>query len=402
MPSTAPLARAALTNDADWRDAADRVFSSLNGVHPDVLFLFASHHHAEHYAGILHEAKRRLQAPIVIGCSGVGVVGGNRELERQPALAALGLVLPGAKLATARLTQQSIEAARDAERWASLTGVDAADVNGWLVFADPFRIDGDAMLDALSAAYPGATVMGGFASPAPEDRRTWLFMDRELFHDGAVALAIGGGYELFPVVSQGCDPIGDAWTITGVQSHWIETISNRPAVHVLAETLNALPEEIRERAQRNLLIGLAVDEYRSEFMRGDFLIRNIVGLDQASGALAVGTLPRVGQTVQFQMRDAATADLDLSLHLKQTRHQLGDRTPVAGLLCTCNGRGEQLFGQPHHDALAIGRAFGALPLAGLFCAGEIGPVGGRSVVHGFTACLALIVQNAEAARQRTE
>jgi small ligand-binding sensory domain FIST len=340
---------------------------------------------------MLHETKQRLPAPIVIGCSGVGIVGMERELERQPALALLGLSLPGAKLATVRLTAESIDSAQDAARWAHEMGVDPADVSGWLVFADPFRLDGDGLLDRLSAAYPNAQIVGGFASPGPDDRRTWLFLNGELHQDGAVALAIGGAYELIPIVSQGCDPIGEAWTITGVQAHWIETISNRPAVQVLAETLNALPEEIRARAQRNLLVGLAADEYRTEFLRGDYLIRNIIGIDQSSGAIAVGTIPRIGQTVQFQMRDAATADLDLSLHLDQARLQLNRRTAVAGLLCTCNGRGEGLFGQPHHDALAISRKLGALPLAGLFCAGEIGPVAGRSVVHGFTASLALIV-----------
>lgn len=391
MTITTPLARTALANDADWSVALDRTLTPLTGHHSDVVFLFASQHHAEHFTEILQETNRRLHAPIVIGCSGIGIVGVEQELERQPALAALALSLPGAKLATARLTQQSIDAAQSAEGLPHQTRVDPADVNGWLIFADPFHLDGDAMLGAISTAYPNAQIMGGFASPGPDDRRTWLFLNDEVHQDGAVALAIGGAYELLPIVSQGCDPIGEAWTITGVQAHWIETISNRPAVQILAETLNALPEEMRTRAQRNLLIGLAADEYRTEFLRGDFLIRNIIGIDQASGAIAVGTLPRVGQTVQFQMRDAATADLDLSLHLEQARLQLNRRAPVAGLLCTCNGRGAGLFGQPHHDALAIGRKLGALPLAGLFCAGEIGPVAGRSVVHGFTASLALIV-----------
>lgn len=387
MTSQTPLARAALTNDADWELSLDRALVSLTGIEPDVLFVFASHHHADYYGEILQMAGRRLPAKAVIGCSGVGIAGMERELEHQPALALLALALPGAKIATARFTQQSF----DSPDWPLQTGIDPADANGWLILADPFRLDGDAMVDAFAAAYPGAQIVGGFASPSPADRRTWLFLNGEIYQDGAVALAIGGPYDLLPIVSQGCDPIGEPWTITSVQAHWIETISNRPAVQVLAETLNALPAELRARAQRNLLVGLAVDEYRSDFLRGDFLIRNLIGLDQESGAIAVGTLPRVGQTIQFQMRDAATADLDLSLHLEQGRLQLNRRSPIAGLLFTCNGRGAGLFGQPHHDALAIARKFGGLPLAGLFCAGEFGPVAGRTAVHGFTASLALIV-----------
>jgi small ligand-binding sensory domain FIST len=315
----------------------------------------------------------------------------DRELENQPALAVLALSLPGASLSAVRITQGMVDADPDGVDLSRRIEVGAQDVNGWLLFADPFRIDGDGLLAALSKAYPGSPIVGGFASPGPEDRTTWLFLNGDLYSDGAVGLAIGGGYHLIPMVSQGCDPIGEAWTVTGTQSQWVDTISNRPAVEVLAETLSGLPEDIRARAQRNLLIGLAVDEYRHEFLRGDFLVRNLVGIDQGSGAIAVGTLPRVGQTVQFQMRDAATADLDLALHLEHTRLELAGRTPVAGVLCTCNGRGAGLFGTPHHDAIAINKKLGGLPVAGLFCSGEIGPIAKQSYVHGFTASLALIV-----------
>jgi hypothetical protein len=219
-----------------------------------------------------------------------------------------------------------------------------------------------------------------------------VFLNGEAYADGGVGLGIGGGYGLVPLVSQGCEPIGEAWTITGVQDHWIETISNRPAVDVLVETLSALPEELQPRAQQNLVVGIAADEYRHEFVRGDFLVRNLIGLDRGSGAIAIGALPRLGQTIQFQVRDAATADLDLTLMLDDLRPRLAGRRPLAAVLNSCNGRGVGLFGSSHHDATAIDRKLGPLPLAGLFCAGEIGPVGTTSYLHGFTASLGLIVR----------
>jgi small ligand-binding sensory domain FIST len=364
---------------------------SLAGLRPDALLLFASYAYAEHFPALLTEAARETGAPVVIGCSAMGVIGMDRELERHPALALLGLSLPGAIVSTARITQSAIDADPEGVELATTLGIAPGDVDGWLLFADPFRLDGEGLIAALSAAYPGATISGGLASPSAEERRTWLFLDGEVYTDGAVLLGIGGDYEIVPVVSQGCDPIGEPWTVSGVQSSWIESISNRPALTVLAETVDGLAEDLRLRAQRNLLVGLAADEYRQHFLRGDFLIRNIVGADQTTGSIAVGAVPRVGQTIQFQVRDAATADLDLTLMLEQTRHRLGGRQPVAGVLCTCNGRGIGLFGSPHHDANAIARKFGALPVAGCFCAGEIGPIGGASHVHGFTASLALIV-----------
>jgi small ligand-binding sensory domain FIST len=391
MITSSPVARATIANDADWRVALPRLLNPLAGIASDAVFLFASYHHSAAFGDMLSEVRRHTGSPVVVGCSGMGIVGMDRELENQPAISLLSLSLPGAKLGVARFTQGMIDADPEGSDLGRRIGISRDDVNGWLLFADPFRIDGDGLLAALSKAYPGAPISGGFASPGPEDRRTWIFLNGELYSDGAVGLAVGGDYELLPIVSQGCDPIGEAWTVTGTQSQWIDTISNRPALEVLAETLGGLPADIRDRAQRNLLMGLAVDEYRHEFLRGDFLIRNLVGIDQASGAIAVGTLPRVGQTVQFQMRDAATADLDLSLHLEHARVELAGRIPVAGVLCTCNGRGAGLFGTPHHDAISIGKKLPGMPLAGLFCAGEIGPIGNESFVHGFTASLALIV-----------
>lgn len=392
MTVTTPLARATITADPDWRVALERGLTSLAGVRPDALFIFASNQHAAHFTDLLEVAWRTTRAPIVLGCSGAGIIGMERELEGQPAISLLALSLPDGKLSSARIGQSLLDMSPDGSGWPARLGIAREDVNGWLIFADPFRVDGEALLTGLEGAYPGTRIVGGFASPGPEDRRTWVFLNGEIYADGAVALGIGGNYELIPVVSQGCDPIGQAWTITSVQSHWIETISNRPAVQVLAETLNGLPQEIRLRAQRNLLAGIAADEYRHEFLRGDFLIRNIIGIDQLSGAVAVASMPRVGQTIQFQMRDAVTADLDLNLMLDQARLKIGPRQTVAAVLCACNGRGANLFGMPHHDANAIARKLRDIPLAGLFCAGELGPVGTKTFVHAFTASLGVIVR----------
>lgn len=391
MVVSLPLSRATVTNDTDWRIALRRALPSLAGLRPEVVLLFASDHYADAFPELLEETARATGARSVIGCASGGVIGMDRELERQPGLALLGLALPGATIRTVRFTQSMFDDDPEGNDLASRIGIAPADVNGWLLFADPYRLDGEGMLATLAAAYPGVTICGGMSSPGEEQRRPWLFLDGRVYHDGAVGLAIGGDYEIVPVVSQGCEPVGEPWTVTGVQSYWIETISNRPALSVATETLAWLPAEVRLQAQRNLLVGLAVDEYRHQYVRGDFLVRNIVGADQATGSIAVGTTPRVGQTIQFQMRDAATAELDLTHLLEQTRQTLSGRQPVAGVLCTCNGRGIGLFGSPNHDASAIARRFPSLPLAGCFCAGEFGPIGGVSHLLGFTASLALIV-----------
>ena len=411
MNDRVPAARVALVAGDDWRIALQQAFDETAGFAPDITLLFASSAFASDFSELLVAARRLSSAPTLIGCSGAGIIGPERELEDQSAIALLQLALPGATLRTVRFDQGQLAEGSFAERAVVPLGDDPSDfedsspaeasppfgvgrdeVNGWLVFADPFHMQCEQLVATLSDSYPGTPIMGGLASADPFERRSWLFLNEEVYIDGAVGLAIGGPYSLVPLVSQGCQPIGEPWTITATHDNWVETISNRPAAQVMAETLTALPPENQARAQRNLVVGLAVDEYRHEFARGDFLIRNMIGYDGETGALAIGALPRPGQTIQFQTRDAATADLDLSLLLDQLRDRIYGRGAVAAVLCTCNGRGVGLFGTPNHDAEAIAKRLGSLPLAGLFCNGEIGPVGRRSFVHGFTASLAVIVQ----------
>jgi small ligand-binding sensory domain FIST len=184
-------------------------------------------------------------------------------------------------------------------------------------------------------------------------------------------------------------PIGRPWIVTGAHENLIETIAGRPAIEVLVETLRELDEETRARAQSNLLVGLAMDEYQEQHGIGDFLIRNLLGYQQESGAIAVSALPRAGQTVQFQLRDARAADEHLRLQLAAARARLGEASAGAALLCSCNGRGARLFGPIDHDPNTLAEALGDVPVAGLFCNGEIGPVGGRNYLHGFTATIAL-------------
>ncbi|HKV44803.1 MAG TPA: FIST C-terminal domain-containing protein [bacterium] len=207
---------------------------------------------------------------------------------------------------------------------------------------------------------------------------------------GAVALALGGPYEV-TIVSQGCTPIGEPWTITGASGNVIETIAGHPAYRVQQHTVDALPEGIRQRARDNLFLGLAIDERREDWRRGDFLIRNFPAADAEAGTLTVGALPRPGQTLQFQLRDREAADEDLGVLLEAARAGLGDRPSIGALLCACNGRGRGLFGAPDHDARAVADRLGPVPLAGCFCNGEVGPVGSRNFLHGYTASIGLIV-----------
>jgi small ligand-binding sensory domain FIST len=364
--------------------ALDEALAQLRGQTPDLVLLFASAVFAEHYPELLQRAAERTAATELVGCSASGVIGGERELEDQPGIAALALRLPpGSVLSSVHVTPEEIQSVPD---WPERLAIAPRTCGGLVVLADPFTTDIAPLIARLEQEYPGAPIMGGLATGAPGLQRTYVFRGRRAAAQGAVIIALGGAVRLRPVVSQGCEPIGQPWTITDAAGHIVKGIGGRPAYQVLLETVRALSPALRERVTGNLLVGLAMDEYRDRFGRGDFLIRNLMGVDPASGAIAVAAQVGVGQTLQFQIRDAHAADQEL-------RHMLAaERTSAAGaaLLFACNGRGVGLFGTPDHDAHTVHELLGPLPLAGLFCNGEIGPVGMRTYVHGFTASLALI------------
>jgi small ligand-binding sensory domain FIST len=200
--------------------------------------------------------------------------------------------------------------------------------------------------------------------------------------------------DLVGVTSQDCTPIGETWTLTKVEQNIIREIGNRPAYEVLAETVSGLTPDEQTKVRGNLFLGLVINEYLEDFHRGDFLIRNLLAADPRSGSIAVGALPRLGQTIQFQRRSAAAATEDLTELLSRRKAGLALTPIYGGCLCSCNGRGKHLFGKPDHDARLVQEQVGPIGLAGFFCNGEIGPVGEKNFLHGYTASLALFVQKA--------
>ena len=389
-------AQAAIVRRDDWEGALEEALDGTATVassagHADLVFLFANHAYAPNFSAMVQRVHAATRARVLIGCSGQGIIGNAQEIEGKPAVSVLTSSLPGIEMRPVRFTQTDLERCAGPDDWHYLTGVRPDDVNAWVIFADPFTLDAERLLEALSNAYPGKPLVGGLASGDVRSQQTHLFQGDQVHGDGAVAVAIGGDFTIQTVVSQGADPIGETWTITAAEGNLVKEIGHKPALEVVAKTLNTLAPEDQSRARNNLLVGLAMDEYRDDFARGSFLIRNIVGIDPNSGAIAIGARPRIGQTFQLHLRDDRAADADLRALLGRAKLDLGDRKPACALLCSCNGRGVGLFGYPDHDARMISEQLGIEQLAGFFCNGEIGPVGSQNYLHGYTACVALVV-----------
>ena len=340
---------------------------------------------------VLEILRLHARIPLLIGCSSQSLIANGEELEDQAGIVLQLYHLPDAQLHGVHFDQDDLESLQGPEAWQQKSGVPATQCRGWLVFADPFHLEGEAWLREWNAAYSGIPSVGGLASGVYEDQRTQLYLNGEVFESGVVAVSLGGGVRLECVISQGCTPIGAPWTVTRADRNFILTIANRPAYQVLVDTFNGLPQEEQSRAHGNLFVGFASSEYVDEFQRGDFLVRNLLGADPNNGILAVGALPRPGQTIQFHRRDAKSATEDLTVCLARARQRLRGETILGGVLGICNGRGLRLFGKPNHDAGLIQEQLGPLSVSGFFCNGELGPVGGRNFLHGYTASLGLIV-----------
>jgi small ligand-binding sensory domain FIST len=381
-------------DDEKLRLWAQSLRGQLRAARVSLGLVFMTPQYFDQAAQILEVLRVNAQIPLLLGCSGGGLIIGGREIEDQRGLVVSLFALPGAELHGVHFTQEQVEQSGGPEAWHAITGLSPDRVNGWLVFADPFTLDAESWLTDWNEAYPGKPIQGGLAGGDPTRQRVQLYLNGAVHEEGGVGVAVGGRVELLSLISQGCTPIGETWTITKVENNFIREIANRPAYEVLAETFNQLSDEEQNQARGNLFIGLVVNEYLEDFHRGDFLVRNILGGDPQSDSVAVGALPRTGQTMQFQRRDAAAATEDMNALLDRLLPRLKDRVIYGGCLFDCNGRGRHLFGQPDHDARLVQEKAGPLELTGFFCNGEIGPVGPRNFLHGYTASLALFADQA--------
>jgi small ligand-binding sensory domain FIST len=384
---------AAVSTAYDARQAIDEVcaqaMSALGNIQPELAVVCYSPHHVDSAGPIARLLHGKLQPGCLVGCVGESIVGNAREIEQDPALSLwLGNWAGRASLEAFRLQMSQTPDGFTLLGWPDGI-IDAVPAKSlMLTLGDPYTFPmTEIFLPRLNEDSPGLAAIGGMASNPMGPSVNNLIFNDEAVGEGAVGVLLQGDFSWRSVVSQGCRPIGRPLVVTKGQENIVVELSGKTPLDYLRSLHEELSDSDRQLFERGLLIGVAISEYRETFGRGDFIVRNLLGLDRDSGAMAINDRIRIGQTVQFQVRDAASADEDLQLLLHSSRES-GLR-PAGGLLFTCNGRGRRLFSQPNHDANCIQQEFGPLPLAGFFAAGELGPVAGKNFIHGFTASIAL-------------
>jgi small ligand-binding sensory domain FIST len=361
----------------------------LGGASPDLVLAFVSPNHRAVWDAVPRLLGDAFPGAVRVGCSAGGVIGGGHEVENAGAISLAGAVLPGARVEGFRLDPGSEpDDTTDATRWAGRLPVSPGTTPTIVLLPDPFTCEAERLVDVIDRGLEGATVVGGLASGARQAGTNMVFSDRGAWGNGAVGLAIEGGHRLDTIVAQGCRPVGNPMFITGCERHLVTELDGRPPLEILHELFSELDERDQELLRYSLFLGVVMRPEGVRHGHGDFLIRNLAGIDATTGALRVAATVAPGQVVQFHLRDRVTSAQDLQDHLEAFR----DRSPGGlggGLMFSCLGRGTNLYGEPDHDSRLIREVLGELPVGGFFCNGEIGPVQGRTFVHGYTSALAV-------------
>ncbi|MBI1731837.1 MAG: FIST C-terminal domain-containing protein [Gammaproteobacteria bacterium] len=375
--------------DAAPGELAAQVLSAL-GTAPDLAFLFASDHYRPGFAQLPASLRMELGGGVLVGCSASGVIGGGEEIEQRPAIGLVAARLPGVVVDAWAVTADSLApGSRHSRRCTELADRLGAEPARFVLLVDPFTFPAEQLLRSLEQAFPASVIAGGLASGGRAPGEVALFLDDATYRSGALLVSLGGDIEMRTAVAQGCRPVGDPLFVSACDGNLIKGLDGQPPIEILRSLFARLDENDRAVMQHSLFVGIAMREGRTQYDPGDWLIRNIAGMDPATGAIWVGADLREKQVIQFHLRDARTAAEDLERVLDRLRAQSGEVPPLGALLFSCTGRGQGLFGAAGHDSGMFHRRIGAVPLGGFFCNGEIGPVGGRTFLHGYTSAFAV-------------
>jgi small ligand-binding sensory domain FIST len=380
------------------RALVSQTLDQMDGLPVDLALVFLSPHFKQDSPQISEGLRAALNPRVLTGCTAEGVIGRDHEIEEQPAISLVAAHLPGVDLVP--FTLHGIDwnnMLRQEENFKELVGA-PEDARLAILLAEPLTTPIDGTLRAFNAFYEGLPVIGGMVSGSQRRGENALLLNDRITTDGAVGVILAGDVAVDVIVSQGCRPIGKPFKVTAAHRNMILSLEGQPPLSQFQRMVVDLSEEDRELIQRNgLFVGLAIDRHQTALSRGDFLIRSVIGTDQSTGMIAVGSLISPGETIQFHVRDAITATEDLDLML--ATQELFE--PARGaFLFSCNGRGTSLYNHPDGDIATIQEALGGVDIAGFFCAGEIGPIGGKNFLHGHTASLVLFRTPDEALQLR--
>jgi len=368
---------------------------SLGQKSPDLAFLFFSSLFSEEANALQALVQEKISPRHLVGCMNNGVIGNTEEFEEQQAIILWSAVLPDVTMTPIRLTAYEHDGRLSLKGWPQ-DFQSHTQRPYFFLLADPFTTPIDEVFASIDQGSPGSLAIGGIASGGTDSGENRLMLNQDLYDSGVVGVALSGQIEVRTVVSQGCQPIGEPYVVTKSERNIIYELGGLSMLDRLKTTIQDLRDTTSEHVSQSLQVGLVMNEYRGKFERGDFLIRDLMGADEKSGGVAISDIVHEGQTLQFHLRDATAADEELQTLIEEDYRTHIDRPAQGALLFSCNCRGTRLFQEPNHDVTVIRKQMGNVPIAGFFAGGEIGPVGGKNYLHGYTASVALFCEPSKA------
>jgi small ligand-binding sensory domain FIST len=357
-------------------DAAGQLRAALGGARPDLIVAFVSPHHASAWEQLPTLVHAALEPARLLGCSAGAVIGGGREIEDEPGLSLTAAQLPGVDIQGFHLSELLPPP------------VEPRPGQCFVLLPDPYTFPLDDLLPLVDRSFPDAVTLGGLASGGQQPGGNALYLDHQVRRRGLVGLALSGNLVVDTIVAQGCRPIGEPMFVTRSSGNLIYELDGHRAAVVLQDLYARSSQRDQALFRSSLFVGLTMHEGGQEYRRGDFLVRNVIGLDADTGAVAIGETVPEKRVVQFHLRDAATSAEDLYALLAEHASS-GRPAPSGALLFSCLGRGQTLYGEPNHDSDALTQRLGNVPIGGFFCNGEIGPVRGTTFLHGYTSAFGL-------------
>lgn len=347
---------------------------------------FVSPHYQAEYESVPDLVRQGLGSVVVLGCSGGGIIGDGQEVEQRPAVSITAASLPGVEIVEFHLEGDKLpDLDAPPQSWEEAVNVSPGLSPQFVMLADAFSFPVQNLLMGLDYAFSGSAKIGGLASGAQQQGGNALFLGGQVYRSGAVGVALHGNITVDTVVAQGCRPVGQPMRVTESRRNILAQLDGQPPMTVLKDIFQKSDERDRQLMRNSLFLGVVMDEFIEDPKQGDFLIRNVVGMDDRTGVLAIGELLKEGQLVQFHLRDAQTSTDDLTQVLDRYAAENRENQAQGALLFSCLGRGQYLYGQANHDTELFRDKLGSVPLGGFFCNGEIGPVSGTTFLHGYTS-----------------
>ena len=367
-------------------ECAAGVLSNLEDAVPDLAVIFVSPHHESEYDNVAGLVRQHLPSAKVFGCSGGGIIGNGVEVEQRPGVSITCASLPDVEIVDFHLEGDSLpDLDAGPGSWEELVKVSSSQAPQFVMLADPFSFPVQNLLMGMDFAFSQSAKIGGLASGAQQQGGNALFLNDRVHRSGAIGLALHGNITVDTVVAQGCRPIGQPMRITESKENLLLQLDGQPPLNTLKQLFEHMSPRDQDLMRHSLFLGVVMDEFIDSPKHGDFLIRNVVGMDARTGVLAIGELLKEGQLVQFHLRDAETSAEDLTAVLERYATDNRENQVHGALLFSCLGRGQYLYGRPNHDTDIFHEKLGPVPLGGFFCNGEIGPVSGTTFLHGYTS-----------------